>query len=110
MSPGGVTLAVSGVHQPLRLLDWTSGKEIRRLDGGVGPVTFSRDGKLLASAESNNSIRLWDVATGKELLHSNPGQVYDYSPDARLLACRTASEVGVWDAVTGKPLRHFPGS
>src|SRR5207248_2097401 len=59
MSPDGKTLALSGVHRRLRLVDWTTGNELRTLDGGFGPVAFSGDGKFLAVAEANNSIRLW---------------------------------------------------
>src|SRR5262249_18760333 len=33
----------------------------------VSSVAFSPDGKTLASGEYDHAIRLWDVATGKEI-------------------------------------------
>jgi tetratricopeptide (TPR) repeat protein len=37
----------------------------------VNEVTFSPDGKLLASGTSEGVVRLWDAATGKQLLGSD---------------------------------------
>jgi WD40 repeat protein len=108
MSPDGKTLALSGVHRPLWLLDWTTGAEIRTLDGGFGPIAFSGDGKTLAVAEGNHSIRVWDLRTGKPLHPTD--EVFDvrYSPDGKVLVSRARSGVQLWDAATGKPGLRFP--
>ena len=48
------------------LWDVASGSEIGALKGhgkGVTQVAFSRDGRLLASGSTDNTIRIWDVAT-----------------------------------------------
>ena len=46
------------------------GQEIQKLEGhinGVTAVAFSQDGSLLASASIDQTIRLWNPATGQEI-------------------------------------------
>jgi WD40 repeat protein len=76
---------------------------------GVGYVDFSPNGKLLATAGADNTVLLWDVATGKQ--HGEPltghtegvGWV-EFSPDGKLLASSSADKtVRLWDVDSGKP-------
>lgn len=94
------------------LWDVASGTEIGALKGhgkGVTQVAFSRDGRLLASGSSNNTIRIWDVGARRELRtlagHTANIESIDFSPDGRLLA--SASDDGgtfLWDVNTGEHL------
>jgi len=46
-------------------------REMNRLEGHQGPVTrvlFSPDGSLVASDSSDNTIRVWEASSGKELM------------------------------------------
>ena len=69
---------------------------------GVFDATLSRNGRYLATASTNGTTAIWDVATGKmaapNLTH--PGWVFSvvFSADGRLLltACRDHM-VRVWD-------------
>ncbi|MEI2583494.1 nSTAND1 domain-containing NTPase, partial [Scytonema sp. PRP1] len=84
-------------------------------DSSVILVNFSPDGKILASAGWDSTIKLWDVATGKSLKtfsgHNNDG-VYgvNFSPDGKTLASASADKtIKLWDVATGKQLRTFSG-
>lgn len=76
---------------------------------GVTQVAFSRDGRLLASSSTDNTIRIWDLAARRELRtltgHTANIESIDFSPDSRLLA--SASDDGgtfLWDTNTGEHL------
>jgi WD40 repeat protein len=98
-------------------------------------VTFSPDGKTLASAgirepDGPGELKLWDVATGKNVAtwSTHPGKIWTlaWSPDGKTLASAggfvaremkleakpVTGEVSLWDVATGKvtgTLRGFPG-
>ena len=104
-------LKVEAIGQ-VQIWDVASGREIGTLKGhgrAVGKVAFSRDGKLLATGSTDNTIKIWDFAAQRELLtltgHTANIESLDFSPDGKLLA--SASEDGstfLWDAKTGEHL------
>jgi WD40 repeat protein len=62
----------------------------------VYSVTFSPDGKTLATASADGTARLWDVQTGQELRrfvgHEKGVEDVTFSPDGKTIA--TVSDDG----------------
>jgi WD40 repeat protein len=80
----------------------------------VNSVAFSPDGQLLFSGSTDNTIKVWDVASGRELrsLSSSAGQVnaIAVSYDGNLLASGGDDAiVKLWDVATGRLVQRFVG-
>src|SRR5262249_28589308 len=70
-SPDRKTVAL-GVHSStggsVCLLDVQTGKVQRRLDGFASSLSFSPDGRRLATAGAHSAVLVWDVQTGRQVL------------------------------------------
>jgi WD40 repeat protein len=93
---------------PPKLLDRLSGHGF-----WVESVTWSPGGKLLASASTDMSVRIWDVAS-KQTIHqlTFPGSVtgVTWSPDNKYLATISAEpgdDVDIWDTTTWYRVAHM---
>ena len=79
----------------------------------TGAMTFSPDGRTLASMGADRTVKLWDVATGEELLtlEEYPGLIGSlrFSPNGRSLATISRSgdnqsnEIVLWRTASDEP-------
>jgi WD40 repeat protein len=81
-------------------------------DGWVAAVTFSRDGKTLASAGADKVARLWEVGTWKPngLLrgHTDCVCALAYSVDGELVSGSFDRSARIWNAKTLQQRKIFP--
>jgi WD40 repeat protein/serine/threonine protein kinase len=124
-SPDGRLLAVHSVEGVTRLWDTTAGQAVGPVLGrgegtGKSPgiltqwlgmaywsAAFSPDGKLLATASLDGTVRLWEIETGRPyvepLRHESRVWSVAFSPDGKLLASGTDSTAHLWEVSSGRP-------
>jgi WD40 repeat protein len=100
----------------IHLWDWPKAREIQTFSGHsneVRTVLFTPDGKNLISGGHDHTVRLWEVATGKEVrqfggLHQAKGAGTALSPDGKLIASGDG-EVYRWELSTGRQIGERMG-
>ncbi len=119
LSADGTRFAAIGPGNTAKVYDLeNNGRELLTLDRHEAPlftVSFSPDGKSLATTSQDNSVKLWDAESGQELKtftgHTHFAGRVVFSPDGTRLASgsfdRTAK---VWDIQTGKELLTLSGA
>jgi len=121
--PGGADfLAFSTEGQTLftgqAFWDLNSRKELSRFEGNadlVHEAAFSPDGKILATTgedrmvtkeQNSKAIRLWDVATGKEVRrlegHQQKAPPFAFHPDGKTLVSGDFALLRFWDVASGR--------
>jgi WD40 repeat protein/serine/threonine protein kinase len=101
----------------LHLWDAQSGKQIALLRGHTNQadcVSFSPDGKRIASCSFDQTVRLWDGMTGEPIatLQGHSGRVLSiaFSPDStRLISGSQDHTLRLWDAVNGQLIAVLSG-
>lgn len=112
--PGG-RVATAGAGPDVRVWNADGTPAARcAVPGGAGAVTFAPDGKALAVAGHDGSVRVFDPATGA-LLHTLPdhgeaAHAATFAPDSTVLATAGADgTIRIWEAAAGRHLRDLDG-
>ncbi|HYV38832.1 MAG TPA: WD40 repeat domain-containing protein [Gemmataceae bacterium] len=118
-SPDGKTLAIGGGRPAeagiIELWSWPEKKLLGQLEGHgdlVHDVAWLADGKMLASASADRTVRVWDVASKKSTLtlsgHSGPVLCLAAFADGKTLCSGSADQtIRVWNAADGKLVRSL---
>lgn len=118
LSPDGTMLATATDATSGDVMLWNTNplqaaKTLRGHSYMVADLSFSPDGKRLASACTDNTAIVWDVDTGKSLAvlpHAHLVECVAFSPDGSLLATGSADEsVGIWDLSRFEERTFLPG-
>jgi WD40 repeat protein len=123
-SPDGQTLASGSWDNTIKLWNVNTETEIpTKMRHGINPckepfeecmakvysVSFSHDGKTLASGSLDKTIKLWNVKTGEEIRtflgHKNAVLSVSFSHDDRTLASGSWDKtIKLWDIGTGQEI------
>ena len=115
-SPDSKLLAFAGNYSPVakmervQIRDLASGTDVLTLAAGtVSERAFSPDGRYLLT-DSNGDLRLWELATGKEVLHAksvNGCACLAFAPDGRSAATGMHdTTVLLWDLAPATRQKH----
>jgi WD40 repeat protein len=108
-SPDGSRLAVAntGNAGQVSIIDVATGKVVTVLTahtGQVEDIAYSPNGKLLATASIDHTVRIWDAHTGRALrilYHPDPVDAVAFGPTSnRIATLDYAGTIRIWDACT----------
>jgi len=87
------------------------GSPVWNMRRDVNALIFSRDGMLVVSASDDFTVRILEVATGREKLRIGlwAAKLTDValSPNGKMLAAASKDAVWVWDANTGERIQRI---
>jgi len=117
LSIEGLNFSQDGLH--LTVIDTNHGIQLWQLDASKlvsssikikgDNISFSPDGKIIASSERDYTVHLWDSSSGNELCIFNGHTRYvlsiSFSPDGQTLASGSQDRtIRIWDISSGKEL------
>lgn len=116
-SPDGQQIAaIAKDARQVQIWSVASGARVLRLSGftqAITQITYSPKGQWLATASTDNTIRIWQAETGKlqaQIVHQGPINSLAFSSNGQwLLTASTDGTAQLWQTATGRSqyiLRH----
>ena len=117
ISADGKLVASSGdADGSIKLWSTETRQELTTLRGSLGILSldFSPDKRRIVSSGRDNSIRVWDVESGKELFNLGNRSSWTlkvrFSPDGKMFASTDMGfTIKLWDSETGKLVQTLKG-
>jgi WD40 repeat protein len=109
------TLASGGHHSKIEIWDMVTGERKHTLSGHshwVSCVSFSPDGKRLASASQDSQMRVWDIAEQAERkvpfqAHARSVTMTQWTTDSKHLLTGDVDGVNVWSVPAGDATKRI---
>ncbi len=113
---GRLAVLVTTGGSTIKVLDARENSEIVSMQGHRGPVlfaTFSPDGTKVISTSSDNTVRVWDVASGDEMLQLPMESMATravYSPNGLFILTANIDDTArIWNVQTGELTEELVG-
>jgi len=110
-SPGGDSIATAGADNTARIWDIPVNTPTKEYvpSGPVNAVSGTADGKMLAAAGKDGSVKLWTIADGKQAANfaGHPGGATSIAFGANgqlLLSGGVDQTIRYWNPATGQPI------
>lgn len=111
-SNGRFILSGGGHYRAPEMMMWdtATARRVRRFVGHtecIRSIALSRDGRRALSTDVMGTVKVWNVATGKELHSFEGGSPIKFLPHSRHAISKHDSKLTIWDVTSGKELRHI---
>jgi WD40 repeat protein len=107
-------LAIPFDWNHVSLWDFGGSGEALQFEGihpGIQNVALSSDGKMVATVNINGTVKVWDVASRREIISMEgrglPMCAVTFSPDGRRVITGSVDEIKVWDVRTGREVANI---